>query len=416
MDVRIQSESGRRLRRVQQSLLSQQPFFASLTYRTPLIATPQTDTVACDGETMWYNPNWVMETNADQVRATMARLVVACSLKHHTRRGERDYDRWNYASYLATVPFIRDAGLTDDPAGIDAPVERIYQMLGEQQSDQEGGGNSPQYGSLGLGGGNGAGPGKSGEQPGDGITGNGDAAATAQRWGMIWDAPLDYSDQAGLEGKIREAEQGWDDFTLQAAASARSEGKMPGQFAEYINASLNTRVDWRTLLRRFMTDNGKRDYSWSPPNYRFIASRLYLPSLTSRELHSIVFAVDTSGSLDRQQLETVWSEIQGAAHELTPESVRVMQCDTTVRQNDEFRLDDLPDTIQIVGRGGTMYSPVFRAVDELDHPPAFLIYLTDLYCSDYPKPEPSYPVLWAVTGNAPDSYHPPFGEVIRLDD
>ena len=37
---------------------------------------------------------------------------MACALKHHTRRGERDPERWQMASQLVTHALIRDAGFT----------------------------------------------------------------------------------------------------------------------------------------------------------------------------------------------------------------------------------------------------------------------------------------------------------------
>ena len=45
----------------------------------------------------------------------MAHLVIACALKHHTRRGERDPERWQMVSQLVTHALLRDAGFTLPP-------------------------------------------------------------------------------------------------------------------------------------------------------------------------------------------------------------------------------------------------------------------------------------------------------------
>ena len=46
---------------------------------------------------------------------------------------------------------------------------------------------------------------------------------------------------------------------------ARAEGKVPGQVEETIQGAHASTLDWRTLLRRYMTDAASHDYSWSVP-------------------------------------------------------------------------------------------------------------------------------------------------------
>ena len=70
---------------------------------------------------------------------------------------------------------------------------------------------------------------------------------------------------------------------------------MPGAVEETVRGAHTSTVDWRTLLRRYMTDATKRDYSWSLPNRRFIDSGLYLPSIRSEGIDTIAVIVDTSG-------------------------------------------------------------------------------------------------------------------------
>ena len=52
------------------------------------------------------------ETDAHLIETAMARVVMACALKHHTRRGERDPERWQTPSQLVTHALLRDAGFT----------------------------------------------------------------------------------------------------------------------------------------------------------------------------------------------------------------------------------------------------------------------------------------------------------------
>ena len=41
---------------------------------------------------------WVADTDADRIKTALARVVLACALKHHTRRGGRDPERWQRLS------------------------------------------------------------------------------------------------------------------------------------------------------------------------------------------------------------------------------------------------------------------------------------------------------------------------------
>ena len=107
-----------------------------------------------------------------------------------------------------------------------------------------------------------------------------------------------------------------------------------------------------------------------------------------------------------------WSDRHMAA-ELGPESLTVIQCDAEVQAVDTYSPTELPAQIEIKGRGGTDFRPVFAELEK--HPtPACLIYLTDLECDSYPSP-PGYPVLWAVTDDPDQSHNPPFGERIDID-
>ena len=65
-------------------------------------------------------------------------MVLACALKHHTRRGERDPERWQRASQLVTHGLLRDAGFTlppDAEAWDGISVEQAYDRLPEPEPD-----------------------------------------------------------------------------------------------------------------------------------------------------------------------------------------------------------------------------------------------------------------------------------------
>ena len=99
---------------------------------------------------------------------------------------------------------------------------------------------------------------------------------------MDADERRDDTGQSGESGVDTSAEeQAWDEAMHQATSLARAQGNAPGAVEETIRQAHRSILDWRSLLRRYMTDAARRDYSWSVPNRRFIDSGLYLPSMHS---------------------------------------------------------------------------------------------------------------------------------------
>ena len=88
----------------------------------------------------------VAHTDADLIKTAIGRVVLACALKHHTRRGERDPERWQRASQLVTHGLLRDAGFklpTDAEAWDGISVEKAYDRLPEPQDGEGGEDTSP---------------------------------------------------------------------------------------------------------------------------------------------------------------------------------------------------------------------------------------------------------------------------------
>ena len=128
------SESARRVSDCVTALLRDQPFFGSLALRLPIRADETRETLGSDGKDIRYAPQWVADTDADQIKTALARVVLACALKHHTRRGGRDPERWQRASQQVTHGLLRDAGFVLPPEaeawdGISA--EQAYDRLPE---------------------------------------------------------------------------------------------------------------------------------------------------------------------------------------------------------------------------------------------------------------------------------------------
>ena len=261
MAGRAYKESAQRISGCVTALLREQPFFGSLALRLPVRADASRETVASDGHEIRYAPRWVAETDAHLIETAIARVVLACALKHHTRRGERDPERWQHASQLVTHGLLRDAGFTlppDAEAWDGISVEQAYDRLpdpdgdgdGQDQSSPSAGGGAGAFASAPdpqSGGDDDDDSGDSGEpsvSPGDGDgeadgqDGQSDAGASdapascdPSGTGEVMDAPAgDEGGDAnsGPSADIAEQEQAWDEAMHQALSLAKAEGRAPG--------------------------------------------------------------------------------------------------------------------------------------------------------------------------------------------
>ena len=444
-------ESARRVSDCVTALLRDQPFFGSLALRLPIRPDPARETLASDGREIRYSPGWVANTDADLIKTAIGRVVLACALKHHTRRSERDPGRWQQASQLVTHGLLRDAGFKlppDAEAWDGISVEQAYDRLPKPQ--ENGGQESDGPPSAGDGGGasdpqpdpddddrtgdddagpdseDGNGPagatddGPSQDQDDPGGDGQSDTPASCDPSGTgeVMDSP-GCTDDAGAgqaPPDVSAEEQAWDEAMHQALNLAKAQGKAPGAVEETVRDAHRSTLDWRTLLRRYMTDAAARDYSWSVPNRRFIDSGLYLPSIRSEGMATLAVIIDTSGSVDSDALAAFWSEVREVAAGIEPERIVVLQVDAAVQDEADYAPGELPERIVVKGRWGTDFRPGFARLAEQGIQPAVCLYFTDLDCDRYPETEPDFDVLWCDYGTAAglSPEPPPWGEHVRI--
>ncbi len=222
---------------------------------------------------------------------------------------------------------------------------------------------------------------------------------------------LDASDEHGQPAspaEQRRQEHEWGIAAEQALRSAKACGHDPLGVGRPLTEGRQSQQDWRAIMRDFVAATTPSDYRWTPPNRRYIASGLYLPSVERRGLGEIVIAVDTSGSIGKLELEQFAGEISAISEEAQPEAIHVVYCDAAVQSSQEFRASE-PVRLEPKGGGGTDFRHAFDWVAENDVAPVCLIYLTDLCCDSFPD-APQYPVLW-VTDSRRTA---PFGETVRI--
>ncbi len=404
MSHRIPSDL--RIQKARTTLLLDHPFFGTLLFRLGARPSSSIATMATDGLSLFYNPQFVETLNASELAGVLAHEVMHPALQHHTRRSDRNQVRWNMACDYAVNPILLDAGLTlpkdvlIDNRFRGMSAEQIYNLI-EQENNQDD--SSGQQERQPLNGSGGAGNGSlqndpAGDEP--------QAPGTPGGVGQVLDAP---EPKTGDVPSVEEQAREWKIAVEQAETVARVAGKLPGGAVRALVASEAANVDWRELLRRAWSETTPADYSWIHPNRRHVWSGLYLPGMTSVGVGEIAIAVDCSGSVSARQLGFFEAEIRSILAGQRPRIVHVLYFDAIVQKVETYQAGQ-PVSLTPIGGGGTDFRPCLDWLEEHGVVPQTLVFLTDL-CGTFPSEAPAYPVIWATT----EDRRAPFGQVVPME-
>ncbi len=397
------------------SLLVEHPFLAVLLMHMDIAVKKNLDApMATDGRRIISNLGNLekagLRYGESDVRYMVAHEAMHVALMHLFRRGERDFLLWNIAADIATNNLLNDFGGASLRCSIglqvqeykDMSAEEIYEILKEK-----GGGMRASAKGAGT-------PGEENE------SGNaceayglpGDVKSWGEGYGdshKAWEELARELSKPGGDKKVEALARDWKERIVQAAQSAKMQGKLPGALERYVDEIANPKLDWRDVLRRFVVGAARNDYRFPPFNRRLISQGLYFPALRSDSVE-VAVAIDTSGSIGPRELAQFYGELFGMLAMRTDYTVHLIGCDAAVHSYERIRRGNTP-SLELGGGGGTDFRPVFDYIEEEEIKPNVLVYLTDGY-GTWPEDAPRYPTLWVMTTDIVA----PFGETIRLED
>lgn len=238
----------------------------------------------------------------------------------------------------------------------------------------------------------------------------------------------DYSDKKGQgsgdgddeegEGSSAVSDMGkeaddWKNYMSEAITHAKQRGIMPAGMESVIGDILNPKLNWKHLLRRYITNTIPHDYTFKNPNMKI--PHVILPG-SEKESIDVVVHIDTSGSISDEELQAFMSEVLSVCNSFRNINMTLIQADMEIQRVDRLgshnkrRVKDL----QVKGRGGTSHKPVWEYINNYIKQCRILISLTDLGSDIEPHDKPRYDVIWVVP--KADAHHEvPFGKKVNLD-
>jgi len=370
----MNQDAATKITRARIAMIMRQPFFGTLAVRL-LVKEDSTlvpQTLAVDGRTMYYHPDWVLKHDDSIVMSGVAHEVGHCVLDHIGRRNGREPMRWNQAGDYVINAMLKDCGFdvpSDwlyNPAYANKTTDEVYELLPPIPPGNKNG--SGQF-----------------DKHFDQLPSGVDPATNADDWGIA---------------------------AIQAATAAASHGDLPGSLKRFIDELTSTKADWAAVMRRFFTERARDDYSYARLNRKFASLGIFLPGLYSENMGEAIAVLDTSGSISAPIFSAFIAEIDEIRNQLHPTMLRLIQCDAEIGRVDEFeQYDDFKaSAIEATGGGCTSFIPPFELIRKEGWEPKCLVYLTDGY-GPFPKHPPNYPVLWLMTTDV----KPPWGECVRIE-
>lgn len=238
--------------------------------------------------------------------------------------------------------------------------------------------------------------------------------------------PIDSHDYTNEEGKtfkelteaekMEYAERAKDDV-MEAATKCKKRGSLPKHLERQLNKLLETKIDWRQYVYRFVVNELPSDFTLSRPSRRYLTQGMYLPGVLKENL-DIVAMIDLSGSVSNEEMEQFVSLMAKLANQFRNVNITIMSHDSEVQAVTEIKnatVDKIRNA-KYEGGGGTDHRPCFKWIKEHKRNVPLIIAFTDGWTCFPDKDEVRTPTLWVITEHGKSPKDIPFGTAIKIED
>ena len=296
-------------------LLMDEPFFAALSRKIEKRADyniPTAGVRVCPDSAqfeMIYNPDFFAKLSEEHVRGVLKHEFYHLIFEHVTSRKPEgvNHKAWNIAADLAINSHIKDelpelACVPGRGPFADLPLYKTaewYLANLPQGEDNEGEGKE--------------GDGEGGDgQPGDGQPGEGGQPGNFDDHSGWDDSEQSAEQQAANQMAKERLKQAMKDAAQEASQSAKGWGSMSGEVKKDILKRLESKVDWRKVLRYFIktSQRASRRSSVKRINKRYAYIH---PGKKVLRQAKIAIAIDQSGSVSDDMLQAFFGELNGLA-------------------------------------------------------------------------------------------------------
>ena len=432
------------------------PFYSAVYEVMEKIESKSCETVGVTTDKMIYNYEFIDKCRFDEMVFIMLHEIAHVALMHVARREGRDPLLWNIAcdfyvnAVLAkefNIKFPNDSininginirmpasALYCSSIDIDEDcVEDMYDKLmqqakqnGYQQStgNGDGAGNTFKFtiegseysdGGGGKGRGNGVGRGNYGFNPSivEDSFKKVDINIKIDDARDLIDNGEDQSEKMQKSNKIVA------DAAVRIDMSSSGIGSESGLMEALARKLLNSEINWKRLLKKYLIAATSRDSSFNRPDKRmYYQNAIYPGSIAedSNEIHGIKVCIDTSGSVSDEDLGKFMGQVWQLCKTYKVKA-ELIYWDASIESTGEFTGYKEFERVSVYGRGGTNPAVVFDYLSskQCKVKPIVTLMFTDGYFGDeYDKPKYRKlykDTLWIMTKDYNKNFQPGFGKL-----
>ena len=352
--------------------------------------------VSLKGE-LYYNEDFVEQLPEDELLGVVAHETLHLALLHLIRTGNREPRLMNLAQDLVINDMLKRDNFSLPKEGAIPDYQHKWEYKGHKIFDINK---------------------KSAEEVYDELYAMSDTIIRGIESGEIgsFDSHIkgDKEDK-GADG-VKQSDK-WKKVVAEAAQLAKQRGMMPAGMEGLIGDLLDSKVNWRTLLYRYIVNQLIYDYTWNTPSRRSASIGIYMPN-TLKEGLDIFVTMDTSGSMGKKERQEAISELKGIVQSFPNVKMKLIIVDAAIHEvydMNSVREEELRELV-MSGGGGTDHTVVYDYVKENCPEARVLINLTDGYTSFPENPEQyTFDSLWVINKNGCKAKDVPFGEVIKIE-
>jgi predicted metal-dependent peptidase len=415
------------------------PFFAYLVMSLKQRELNEIETAGVDTYGNFaYNKKFIEDMNEEEVKVVCLHEILHMVFQHLLRRKVREPQLWNIACDLkvntmiddnynnavsacqtlsrdgVTLETIKKIGFKIDKVN-EKTAEEIYDIMESQIPKQ----NQQKQGKGNKGQGRGQGQNSQGQQ--------GNSQSDFVKGYKGFDKHFFFDDMTEKEKKelerksgksieeiAKDIEKDLKDKLTEAYEQAKMRGNLPNGMERMFDKMIQSKLDWRSLLYKYVTREIPYDYTYSRPSKKSTVTGIFMPS-TLKEMLEVVVGIDVSGSVDQKLLSEFMSEVITIAKSFANVKITVLTHDVSVHDELEVKNGNISKLLEmkVHGGGGTSHKPIFKHIADNYPRTKLAVFLTDGF-SEFPENE-TVKSLWVLSKDSCKEDDIPFGTVIKME-
>jgi predicted metal-dependent peptidase len=360
-----------RIQDVVMKLLIEQPYYGYVASSVSFVESGSIETIRMamiPDQIIYYNPIWFDGLSNQEKIGVIIHELLHVILLHQYRRNNREVILWSVACDLAVNELVPDKYLSQNAVTVDSMIKKLKYKIEKQR-------NAEYYYDI--------------------LTDTDDFISFTAIEG---DSIL--ISEGGKQLKVQKISEETASATeisalksnlAQTFSDAKSEDGLPDGLEESVNEAIrDVRIDWRVMLKRFLSGRGKmiirKSYKRSSRRYE------ELPGTKRSVGVNALIAIDESGSVSDGLVKQFYHELT-EINKITGTSMMVTRFDTQC--SEPVPLSTFMADSKREKRGGTDFRPIFKLADECKIP--LVIIFTD---GDGEAPAAvNQNTLWVLTKN-----------------